>query len=132
MNNKGFTLIELLVSIGLIVTISTIIVVNMTSVQTKEESQEYTAFKTKIETAACSYIDEYQNATTRDTCKESTSGCQISLSQIVNEGLIDSDLVDPKTNNKVSDEEDNIYIDIIWENNNGYKEKKCTFKVNGE
>lgn|SRR5574344_636165 len=132
MNNKGFTLIELLVSIGLIATISTVIVVNMTSNQTKEKSQEYENFKTKIETAACTYIDEYQNSAIRDNCK--TSGCKVSLKEIVQDGLIDSDLVDPSTKTKVYYKDGTeevfakIHVDIAWTVNNGYKEKTCTFQ----
>ena len=124
--NKGFTLIELLVTIGLIAVISTLIVVNMTGMQTKESSAEYTKFQDQLTSAGCSYIDADVNNISRVKCKNGAT-CEVPLSLLISEGLIDADTIDPKTNKKVSEEQDNMYIRVNWTETNGYKEKTCSF-----
>ena len=124
--NKGFTLIELLVTIGLIAVISTLIVVNMTGMQTKESSAEYTKFQDRLTSAGCSFIDADVNNISRVKCKNGAT-CEVPLSLLISEGLIDADTIDPKTNKKVSEEQDNMYIRVNWTETNGYKEKTCSF-----
>lgn len=124
--NKGFTLIELLVTIGLIAVISTLIVVNMTGIQTKESSSEYTKFQDQLTSAGCSFIDADVNNISRVKCKNGAT-CEVPLSLLISEGLIDADMIDPQTNKKVSEEQDNVYINVAWTDNNGYKEKTCSF-----
>ena len=126
MNKKGFTLIELLVTIGLIAIISTLIVVNMTGMQTKESSAEYTKFQDQLTSAGCSFIDADINNISRVKCKNGAT-CQVPLSLLVSEGLIDAETIDPQTKKKVSEEQDNIYINVAWTESNGYKEKTCSF-----
>jgi prepilin-type N-terminal cleavage/methylation domain-containing protein len=124
--NKGFTLIELLVTIGLIAIISTLIVVNMTGIQTKESSSEYTKFQDQLTSAGCSFIDADVNNISRVKCKNGAT-CEVPLSLLVSEGLIDADMIDPQTNKKVSEEQDDVYIKVAWTENDGYKEKTCSF-----
>ena len=126
MNSKGFTLIELLVTIGLIAIISTLIVVNMTGLQTKESSAEYTKFQDRLTSAGCSFIDADVNNISRVKCKNGAT-CEVPLSLLISEGLIEADTIDPNTKKKVSDEQDNIYIKVDWTESNGYKEKACSF-----
>ena len=150
MNSKGFTLIEMLVTIGLLALAATVIAVNMTGIQSNTNETEIKRFHTKIATSGCMYVDKGQvlksldNTTkdlklgnntsncessykTRDACKNNSNGCYVCLSTIIDEGLIEDTLYDPETNKKTQEEENEIKVHIKWENNNGYKEKKCYF-----
>src|SRR5574344_1823620 len=127
MKKNGFTLIELLVTIALIAIITTIVVVNMTGLQQNENEELYTAYKSRITTAACNYIDNMENENLRNWCKATSTGCKIYISTLVNEGLVDGEEVDPKTNIKLKDETTSAYIIVDWTEDNGYKVKKCAF-----
>jgi prepilin-type N-terminal cleavage/methylation domain-containing protein len=127
LKNKGFTLIELLVTIGLIAIVTTIIVVNTSGLQTKETSVEATKFQDRITSAGCSFIDAEVNNISRVKCKNGAT-CQVPLSLLVSEGLIDENEIDPATNKKVSDELDSVYVEVTWETKDGYKEKTCKYK----
>lgn len=127
MNRKGFTLIELLVTIGLIAIITTIVVVNMTGLQQNQNEELYTAYKSRITTATCTYIDKLDNELLRDWCKNTSGGCKIYISTLVSEGLVDGEEVDPKTNIKLKDETTSAYVVVDWNQEDGYKEKSCTF-----
>ena len=150
MNNKGFTLIELLVTIGLLAMASTIIAVNMTGIQNNTHEAEIKRYHTKISTAGCMYIDKGQvisnlehtsadlklgsstsncisSYKTRDACRNNGNGCYVCLSTIIEEGLIEDTLYDPETNKKSDEEKNEIKVHVKWENNGGYKEKKCYF-----
>ena len=128
MKSKGFTLIELLITIGLIAVVTTIIVVNTSGLQTKETSAEATKFQNNVTTAGCSFIDSEANNISRIKCKNGAT-CQVPLSLLVSEGLIDENTIDPATKKKVSEELDSVYVEVAWNNVDGYKEKTCTYKT---
>lgn len=151
LNNKGFTLVELLVTIALIGLAGTIIMVNMSGIQSNTDENQISKFKSKLTTAACLYIDKGQvvdnlsldttttnlklgNSTSnctssiksREACKNNSNGCYVCLSTIIQEGLIDENLMDPETNVKASGET-NIKVHVKWKANGSYKEKVCSF-----
>lgn len=94
MNNKGFTLAEMLTTIVLIVIVSFLAVPGITSMLKNSEDNKYQLFKENIFLAAETYIqkhiDNYPNL------KETGSTVEISLSELVNEKLVKSTLVNPK------------------------------------
>ena len=128
MNHSGFTLIEILITLGIIAILSTVIVINMVNLNEKNKAIQYEKFKEKITTAGCSYIDSEKEKILRESCKQDKY-CNIPLSILVLDGLIDEDLIDPSNNKKVKDEQNNIVINISWDNNDGYLEKECTFST---
>ena len=126
MNHNGFTLIEILLTLGIIAILSTIIVINTINLNEKNKANQYEKFKEIITTAGCSYIDSDTAKALRESCKKEKY-CTISLSTLISSGLIDENLIDPSNNKIVKTEQNNIMININWENNDGYLEKECTF-----
>ena len=130
MKKNGFTLIEMIATIVLLAAMATVILVSMTGVKNNEDESSIKDFKEKVEEAACTYIDLAIQTNFRNKCKEgiySESQCRISLSTLIRDdiALLDPETVDPSNNKKLRDEKDNIYVQIKWVNNDGYKEKKC-------
>lgn len=139
MKNKGFTLVELIAVIVLIVLASTLIVVNMTGVQSDNIEVEIKKYKERVTAAGCQYIDmgkelvlssgnnctASNSITSRDACK--SSGCYVCLETLINEGLIDSDLVNPSTNKKAIDEKTAIRVHVYWKSVGSKKQKVCEF-----
>lgn len=115
MKKNGFTLIEILVVIALLVAISVTVGVSMTGLFSKEEDKKYNAYKTEIENAACLYV-EINNITTART---------ISISNIVEAGLIKKDLKNPKNNKYILEDTTINGVKVSWENN----EKKCSIST---
>lgn len=123
MNNKGFTMVELIVTIGLLALLAIIIGANMVGLQGKQKDKNYNAFKEKLESATCLYMDRSENATLKKECKNNanSNACLVSVSSLINGSYIDADLVDPSTNNVV---DGNKKIKVKWENN----EQKCEYQ----
>lgn len=128
MEQKGFTLIETIITLCIIALLSTILVINMVSLNEKNNAKQYTEFKETITTAGCSYIDSDKQMTLRDLCKQETY-CNVTLSTLITDGLIDSELIDPSNNKTAKEEQDNIKVNINWKMNDGYLEKECTFST---
>ena len=126
MNSKGFTLIELLITIGLIAVVTTIIVVNTGSLLNKKNSDNIEDIKESITDAACSYIDSEGNEYLREKCKDGAI-CQVPLSLLISNGLVDSSIKDKETNKTLEDEQNEVYVDVSWQIRDTYKEKVCTF-----
>ena len=74
MNEKGFTMIELLVVISLIALMSILVIINMTGILGEQNNTSLNNIKTKIETAACTYIDMQENHDLRDQYKNNSNG----------------------------------------------------------
>jgi prepilin-type N-terminal cleavage/methylation domain-containing protein len=129
MNNKGFTLVELIVTLILISLMTTLVLVNMVGLQSKEDDQSYALFKSKIETAGCAYIDEQNNNLIREVCVYANNGCNVSLQTLINEGLVDGDLKDTNTNLTADEEGNKAHVNIKWIDDNEYKTKTCTLAV---
>ena len=128
MKKNGFTLIEMIAVILLITLLATTIIVNMTGIKSNQDESSATRFKMIIESAACTYVDMNENITNgkRDNCK--VSGCNIALNELITQGLVEDDLKDKYTNKTALEEKDDIYVYVHWENDGGYKVKKCEMK----
>jgi len=119
---NGFTLIELIVTIGLMVLMGIIIANNLNSLFGKREDENLADFKAVLEDAACTYIDlsDPQIKAKKETCK--ASGCSVTTSILIMNGLLDEDYVNPSTGQAITGSE---VISISYVN----QEKKCTYNA---
>ena len=136
MKKNGYTLIELIVTIALIAIAATVIMANMVGMRDNQANDNFKKYKKTIETAACVYIDMYDNGTLRETCKSSATGCEIPLYKLIGDekentslGLLDPDLKDPKTKCTASAEKSRVSINVKFVastvNGKTVYEKKC-------
>ncbi len=139
MKKNGFTFVELIVIIGLLALLAIIIGTNMVGLQGKQQDKTYEAFKKKLESAACLYIEKsnpesYKGTGTwnnfRSTCR-TTSGCNVNLGWLIEEGLISEDLANPSIeDDKKTEEKENAVVNMKSKTvhvsyNNGTK--KCEY-----
>lgn len=131
---NGFTMIELMMTIVLIALMATIVIVNTQGLESKQNTKSATKQITNIETAACSLIEQLNfndiYHRTRDNCK-TANNCNIPLTLLVSEGLIDEEENYDNEGTKIKDVKNNIIVEVRWEQNGSYVEKKCTCKLNG-
>lgn len=118
MNKKGYTLIELIAVLVIVALISTIVILNFDNVFTKSNTKKDESFKNDLEKAACAYIDLDENTSFKNSCYPST--CSVTVSQLVTSGMIADDMIDPVTNNKVSQ---SLVIRVSWDSSGT---KSCT------
>lgn len=116
MNNKGFTLVELIITLSLIILMGLVITANMSGMFSKEEDKSVEKFKKQLEDAACVLVED---SSYHSRC---TSGCTISMNDLIINGLIDEDLKDPRNNIKVKDS--TYKVTVEWNNH----VKSCVFK----
>lgn len=96
---KGFTLVELLVTIILLGVIGAIIIYNMTSVSQNSKENEYERFVAKVKSAASVYADTYPDVF--NELYVSKAYIYINIEDLVSNGLLDEDLTNPFTNQKI-------------------------------
>jgi prepilin-type N-terminal cleavage/methylation domain-containing protein len=100
---KGFTLVELLVTIVLLGIIGTIVVYNMMNVSTSSKESEYDRFIAKVKSAAETYA-----SVNPDVFKDlyiNKAYLYIKMEDLINDGKIDENLVNPYTNVKIQPDE---------------------------
>lgn len=120
MNKKGFTLIELLLVIALISITSTTASIGIKKIIDIKNNKEYKEYENQLKSAAGIIIEltKYEKVPltidkqTSKECKKDNK-CLISSDILINEGLIDEDLQNPLTKNKLKDEKNNIIITWI-------------------
>ena len=132
MKKNGYTLVELIITMALLALASTVIIVNMQGVESKQNKSLKERRIAEIEKAACSAIDSLQaeiiTGQNRDNCL--AHGCKIKLSKLVSEGIIDEDLEFDSDGTKIVDIKELYSIGIKWDTtSDGYKEKKCEFEL---
>ena len=127
MNNKGFTLVELIVVIVLIALVGTVVVINIVGMQSDEDSMTESRFEQRIASAGCTYIDMLSRVSEREAWKSDGAEHSVSLGALIDEGIVDGEAIDPKTNKKLSEERSLLSVKIKWVNDGGYKKKICTF-----
>lgn len=113
MKKNGFTLIEVLVVIVLLAAISVTVGVSMGDISQRNKEKEIDNYKSKIEDAACLYA-ELKNITATTT---------IYVSNLLDEGYLRKDMVNPESKKPITDEKDKEVI-ITFNDN----EKKCEFE----
>lgn len=96
---KGFTLVELLVTIILLGVIGAIIIYNMTSVSNNSKENEYERFVAKVKSAASVYADTFPDVF--NELYVSKAYIYITVEDLVSNGLLDEDLLNPFTNQKI-------------------------------
>lgn len=126
MNNKGFTLTELLVTLALIVILALVVSNNIISVTRKQETERFNNFSANIEKAACLYADLKDITNLENSiCRE--SNCVVSFNDLIEEGLLDAELVNPNDEEKVSDQGENTVL--IKYSVDG--QKVCSYRSSG-
>lgn len=113
MKKNGFTLIEILVVIVLLAAVSVTVGINMNNMFNKEKDKNYNSFIAQIEDAACVYAET----------NNIKVNAVVSTSELINEGLINKNLKNPKTGNTIETEE--FQVNITWQN----YERKCKIKT---
>jgi prepilin-type N-terminal cleavage/methylation domain-containing protein len=126
MNKKAFTLIEMIAAIIIMGIIATTVAVSFKNVMKHNENKRYNEFKRELEQAACVFIDLNVNKTFKDTCY-SSGLCNITVEQLIKDGLISEKLKNPRTDSPV---DKSTVIEVKWETkaSTGAKEKVCTLR----
>ena len=114
MKKNGFTLIEILVVIALLAAVSVTVGVNMSGMNERQKEKQIKEYEKTLENAACVYAE------TNNITKNS----EVTVSSLINAGLISKTLKNPETNENVSNDGNKVIL-INWENN----EKKCSLKT---
>lgn len=134
MNKRGFTLIELIATILLIVLSSTVVVINLGGSTSKQEQSVEEKNNKRITEVACNAVDSINIKTianfTRDECMAKPSGqCRITLTKLIKNGLIDGYAAYDDTGLDIQTKlnTNSSYVAIFWDNDGGYKVKKCEF-----
>ena len=148
MKKNGFTLSELIITVGLIALLSTVVLINMTSVFGKQTDEKYEKDKNEIKEAAKSYVDFIKSAKDSSTricnncanddrltlMKNCTSSnkdnCHISYTLLLEQGLLSEDnnkiikyLIDKKSIN-------NCDVNVFWEKDGDVYVKQAELKPN--
>lgn len=110
-NKKGFTLVELIITIGLMALIGIVIATNMSGLFSKQNDEEYEAFKKKMEDSACMYVELYN----KEACK--VAGCTISVEQLIKVGYIEDTLKDPSTGEFITKDKEKYQVKVSWKDN---------------
>ena len=120
MNKNGYTLVEIIAVLVIIALIATIVTINFDNSINKTNTKKEQAFVSDLEKAACVYIDLKENAIYKSTCYPS-SNCSVTVNQLITNGMISEDMIDPSTNNKVNKQ---LVINVSWDSEGT---KTCTF-----
>lgn len=102
MNKKGFTLIEVLVSIGLLALLGTIIVVSLNKMFKDNNEKNYNEFVDKVKSAGMLYVNNTVDII-NDLNKSSYR--LIEINELINNGYINENLVNPNTGEKIGKNE---------------------------
>lgn len=107
---KGFTLVELLVTIVLLGVIGAIIIYNMTSVSNESKENEYERYIATVKSASSVYADMFPEVF--NELYVSKAYIYITLNDLVTNGLLDEELENPFTKQKISlDEKVKVNLD---------------------
>lgn len=117
MNYKnGFTLIEIIAAIAILGIILLLVIPEMAKIVDDKKVSACNSISKTIEDAAQSYV--YFNTDIVDSAILSDNQFEISISALQSEGLLDTDLVNPITNENITGsiiitKNDNQYIYLI-------------------
>lgn len=88
---NGFTLIEMVITLVLMIALGLLITNNVVGMLEKNKDKDYQDFVDKIESAACTYA-----MTSKYT------GGNVKVSDLIREGLVDENLENPSTGQKIN------------------------------
>ena len=112
-NRKGFTLVEVLVSIGLLALIGTVIGISLNKAFKDNNKNNYDEFVEKVKSAAMLYVN---NTVTIINDLNDNSFKIITIGDLIDNGYLNDNLVNPSTNEKVGkNEEIQVYYDSHYE-----------------
>ena len=117
MNKKGFTLIEILIVISLLAIITTSSFIAFRSINENSKNNDYTKLVEEFKTTAEVYVDKNEELRKNIYNKE-INYYDVTLNMLLKDGLIENDIVNPKTNKKFNYDS---YIRISY--NNGLKKE---------
>lgn len=120
MKKNGYTLVELIAVLVIIALVATIVVLNFDHSIDKSKNKKEDSFVNDLEKAACVYIDLTESESFKSTCYPSRN-CTVTVSQLVQSGILADDMIDPKTNDKIAQ---SLTINVSWDSNGT---KSCTF-----
>ena len=102
-NRKGFTLVEVLVSIGLLALIGAVIGISLNKAFKDNNKNNYNEFVEKVKSAAMLYVNN-----TVDIINDlnDNSFKVITIGDLINNGYLNDNLVNPSTNEKVGKNEE--------------------------
>ena len=119
MNTKGFTLIELVTIILILAAIFLVSFPNFLNTAKMDEEKKYEEMEESLCLAGESYI--YSNIDSFSEALTTGGRIEVSIKELIIYGNVKSDLINPKTNKKV--ENDNLIFTVL---NNGAL--KCVYK----
>lgn len=122
MNRKGFTLIEVIVVIVIIVLLSLILIPNVMLFVSKNNKDMCYKLKDNIESAAKMYVNENKYELGFN-CEGNP--IEIGLSTLIDTGKISSPVINPVTNQPVSN--DDVKVEVKYDCGT----KNFTYKVSG-
>ncbi len=100
---KGFTLVELLAVLVILGAIILVAVPSLISTNKASEENEYSEFKTTIENAAEAYVEIHPDKYA-DLKNGTTTSVTISTETLVSAGLVEGNMVNPQTENRIISE----------------------------
>ncbi len=116
---------EVITVIGLLGMVALIIANNMVGIQGREKETEYESYKMQVESAACTYIEKLIYSEQKSACKNNpnSASCKITIGTLIDEGLIDEELYNPKEGVEVKELRSNFVL-VSYPN----MEKTCTLQ----
>ena len=112
-NRKGFTLVEVLVSIGLLALIGTVIGISLNKAFRDNNKNNYNEFVEKVKSTAMLYVN---NTVDIINGLNNNSFKIITIGDLIDNGYLNDNLVNPSTNEKVGkNEEIQVYYDSDYE-----------------
>ncbi len=103
MKQKGFTIVEMLITLTLLASIGLIVGIGLNKTFKSNNDTKIKNFENQIISATDIYVNNH-NSLLQEL--HTTKEIVIKLEYVIGAGLIDSDLIDPSTNEKVSPEKE--------------------------
>lgn len=113
---NGFTIVEIIVSLVILVAIGLVVGLGLNKVFDKSKTDDYDTFVNKIISSADVYLTN--NSTIATQLQSDRGYVLIKVADLIAEGLLDEDLVNPETGEKLSVDDEN---DLV----------KATLDING-
>lgn len=106
---KGFTLVELLAVLVILGAIVLVSVPSLISTNKASKENEYNEFMTTIENAAETYVEIHPDKYA-DLKNGVTSSATISTETLVSSGVVEGNMVNPKTGNRIINEASSVNV----------------------
>ncbi len=111
---NGFTLVELLAILVILGIITIVAVPSVITTNQKANENDYNEFKKTVENAAEVYIETHlEQKPTKDGMTT------VSINNLIEVGLLNGNLINPKTNKTIDSEKNNATSFVTVENKNG-------------